>query len=74
MIEGEPPYLQEDTLRALYLITTNGTPTLKQPERLSREIKEFLSHALSVDVGARATAEELIEVSRFCSRALRSDC
>ncbi|KAI0060104.1 Pkinase-domain-containing protein [Artomyces pyxidatus] len=61
MIEQEPPYLDEEPLKALYLIATNGTPTLKKPEALSRELKAFLSVCLCVDVKSRATANELIE-------------
>jgi serine/threonine-protein kinase CLA4 len=63
MIEQEPPYLDEEPLKALYLIATNGTPTLKKPEALSRELKAFLSVCLCVDVKSRATASELLEVS-----------
>lgn len=63
MIENEPPYLDEEPLKALYLIATNGTPTLKAPEKLSRELKSFLSVCLCVDVRSRATASELLEVS-----------
>jgi len=59
MIESEPPYLNEEPLKALYLIATNGTPRLKKPERLSKELKAFLSVCLCVDVKSRATAEEL---------------
>ncbi|EIM84294.1 Pkinase-domain-containing protein [Stereum hirsutum FP-91666 SS1] len=61
MIEQEPPYLDEEPLKALYLIATNGTPTLKKPEALSRELKSFLSVCLCVDVKSRATANELLE-------------
>ncbi|KAF9039997.1 kinase-like domain-containing protein [Panaeolus papilionaceus] len=61
MIENEPPYLDEEPLKALYLIATNGTPTLKKPEALSRELKSFLAVCLCVDVGSRATANELLE-------------
>ncbi|KAI9509925.1 Pkinase-domain-containing protein [Russula earlei] len=61
MIEQEPPYLDEEPLKALYLIATNGTPTLKKPEALSRELKSFLSVCLCVDVKSRATAGELLE-------------
>ncbi|KAI8982356.1 kinase-like domain-containing protein [Mycotypha africana] len=60
MIENEPPYLDEEPLKALYLIATNGTPTLKHPEKLSRELKAFLAVCLCVDVRSRATAEELM--------------
>lgn len=60
MIENEPPYLDEEPLKALYLIATNGTPTLKKPEALSRELKGFLAVCLCVDVSSRATAAELL--------------
>ena len=63
MIENEPPYLDEEPLKALYLIATNGTPTLKKPDELSRELKSFLSVCLCVDVKSRASAAELLEVS-----------
>ncbi|KAG0663317.1 Protein kinase [Monosporozyma unispora] len=65
MLEGEPPYLNEDPLKALYLIATNGTPKLKYPESLSLEIKRFLSVCLCVDVRYRASTEELLHHSFF---------
>ena len=61
MIENEPPYLDEEPLKALYMIATNGTPTLKKPEKLSRELKGFLAVCLCADVKSRATAEELLQ-------------
>ncbi|KIM29230.1 hypothetical protein M408DRAFT_328910 [Serendipita vermifera MAFF 305830] len=70
MIENEPPYLDEEPLKALYLIATNGTPTLKKPEALSRELKHFLSVCLCVDVKSRANATELLEhefLKKACS-------
>lgn len=65
MLEGEPPYLNEDPLKALYLIATNGTPKLKHPETLSLEIKRFLSVCLCVDVRYRASTEELLHHTFF---------
>lgn len=61
MIEGEPPYLNEDPLKALYLIATHGTPKLKKPELLSNSIKRFLSICLCVDVQHRALTDQLIQ-------------
>ncbi|KAF1957590.1 serine/threonine-protein kinase-like protein CLA4 [Byssothecium circinans] len=60
MIESEPPYLNEEPLKALYLIATNGTPRLKKPDKLSKELKAFLSVCLCVDVKSRASAGELL--------------
>ncbi|KAJ3272566.1 Protein kinase [Terramyces sp. JEL0728] len=61
MIEGEPPYLEEEALKALYLIATNGTPKLKHPEKLSTQLKSFLSSCLEVEVPMRASLEELFQ-------------
>jgi len=61
MIEGEPPYLDEEPLKALYLIATNGTPKLKHPESISTDFKDFLGRCLEVDVEKRATMNELMQ-------------
>lgn len=60
MIEGEPPYLNETPLRALYLIATNGTPKLKEPEALSYDMRKFLAWCLLVDFNKRADADQLL--------------
>ncbi|XP_035287878.1 serine/threonine-protein kinase PAK 1-like [Anguilla rostrata] len=61
MIEGEPPYLNENPLRALYLIATNGTPELQNPERLSVIFRDFLKCCLEMDVERRGSAKELLQ-------------
>ncbi|KAM3583229.1 Protein kinase [Umbelopsis sp. WA50703] len=61
MIEGDPPYMEEEQLKALYLIRTNGTPQLKNPELLSRDLKTFLAVCLCVDIRSRASADELLQ-------------
>jgi len=62
MLEGEPPYLTENPLRALYLIATNGTPKIKDMDRLSPIIKEYLARCLTVDPEQRPTAAQLLTV------------
>lgn len=61
MIEGEPPYLHENPLRALYLIATNGTPTLQHPEALSSALTDFLKQSLEVDSRLRPDADTLLQ-------------
>ena len=62
MIEGEPPYLNQNPLKALYLIATNGAPKMANPEALSPVLRDCLAKMLEVDVEKRPTATGLLQV------------
>lgn len=61
MIEGEPPYLNQNPLKALYLIATNGTPTIANPENLSSVFSDYLAKTLEVDAEKRPNATQLLQ-------------
>lgn len=73
MVDGEPPYMNEDAIRALYLIATNGTPKLQNADRVSAHLKDFLSLCLKVDPSERANIEMLLE-HPFIMKAESSSC
>ncbi|KAL0064151.1 signal transducing kinase of the PAK [Marasmius tenuissimus] len=69
MIEGNPPYHDKpDRFSVLRCIIENGTPTLKNPESCSRELKRFLSAIVCVDLMSRNSATEILE-SPFLEQA-----
>ena len=60
LAEGEPPYMEYQPLRALFLITTKGIPPLKDLDRWSPEFRDFYSKCLEKEVDKRPEAAELL--------------
>lgn len=73
MIEGEPPYLTESPLRALYLIAKFGTPKIKDEQALSPVFRDFLYFALKVEPEKRASAHDLLTVSNGPGNICRTE-
>ncbi|KTW26128.1 hypothetical protein T552_03022 [Pneumocystis carinii B80] len=73
MIEGEPPYLDENPLRALYLIATNGTPKITQLQNLSQPFRDFLHLTLQVNPEHRPPSSTLLS-HLFFNKVLPLNC
>jgi hypothetical protein len=61
MIDGEPPYMDQDPIKALYLIATIGSPEIKNPQELSPPLRDFLDVCLKLKPEDRPSAAELLE-------------
>jgi serine/threonine protein kinase len=61
MIDGDPPYINETPLRALFLIASNGKPEVKEPDRLSPPLSSFLDKCLELDPDKRPDAADLLK-------------
>ncbi|PAA59015.1 hypothetical protein BOX15_Mlig031508g3, partial [Macrostomum lignano] len=68
MVDGEPPYMNEQPIKAIYLIQTKGKPDYKEPANMSPEIKDFLDRCLCVDPAERASAKDLLS-HKFLDKA-----
>lgn len=63
LLEGEPPYIDIPGTKALFLIISQGIPPLKNPERFSPELIEFLDLCLTKDIAKRPSSAVLLKVS-----------
>jgi serine/threonine protein kinase len=61
MAEGEPPWIDEPPLKALFLIVTRDPPTLRDPSRWSKEFVDFAAQCLRTNPSQRPSAQELLE-------------
>eukprot|EP01126_Amoeba_proteus_P064837 TRINITY_DN9122_c0_g1_i9.p1 TRINITY_DN9122_c0_g1~~TRINITY_DN9122_c0_g1_i9.p1 ORF type:complete len:750 (+),score=123.08 TRINITY_DN9122_c0_g1_i9:85-2250(+) len=68
LVEGEPPYMNETPLRALYLISTEGIPPLRNEEEWSQSLRNFLYSCLRLNVDTRPFPDELLQYP-FCKFA-----
>ena len=60
MADGEPPLMGESVMRALFLITVNDPPSLRDPSAWSETLGHILSKMLVKQPDARSSAEQLL--------------
>jgi len=58
--ESDPPYFEDDPIKALFKITTKGIPPLKEPHAWSSDFRDFLRQMTIIDANARPTARQLL--------------
>lgn len=73
LAEGEPPYLRETPMKALFYIATRPSPTLKDRRRWSEEFTSFIAACLQKNPKQRPTALELLE-HPFISGLVEETC
>ncbi|KAJ5074863.1 sterile20-like kinase isoform b-related [Anaeramoeba ignava] len=61
MAEGKPPLLHIHPMRALFLISSQPPPMLKNPENWSKNCIDFLTQCLQKDPTKRKSAVELLK-------------
>mmetsp|Transcript_14513 Transcript_14513/g.14609 ORF Transcript_14513/g.14609 Transcript_14513/m.14609 type:complete len:116 (+) Transcript_14513:965-1312(+) len=60
MAEGEPPYLRENPMKALYLIASAAPPRLSNRTKWSEDFKDFVEQCLVKEPNERASSDTLL--------------
>lgn len=61
MAEGDPPYMDHPPIRALFMITTQGIPPLRQPAAWSGDFKNFIAMCVDRNQDARPDSTALLQ-------------
>eukprot|EP01100_Stratorugosa_tubuloviscum_P007669 TRINITY_DN316_c0_g2_i1.p1 TRINITY_DN316_c0_g2~~TRINITY_DN316_c0_g2_i1.p1 ORF type:complete len:655 (-),score=405.89 TRINITY_DN316_c0_g2_i1:137-2101(-) len=61
MIDGEPPYMDQAPLRALFLIVSRGRPDFKNGPSMTPEFKDFVEKCTIISPAERPTSTELLQ-------------
>jgi serine/threonine protein kinase len=72
-VEREPPYIDVAPGRAAFLIAVNDPPSLKAPQKYSKELNHFVQSCLQKQPEHRQTAEELLFQHPFMYKACSRD-
>eukprot|EP00211_Chloroparvula_japonica_P003424 CAMPEP_0119118880 /NCGR_PEP_ID=MMETSP1310-20130426/607_1 /TAXON_ID=464262 /ORGANISM="Genus nov. species nov., Strain RCC2339" /LENGTH=443 /DNA_ID=CAMNT_0007108279 /DNA_START=253 /DNA_END=1584 /DNA_ORIENTATION=+ len=70
MLEGEPPYMEKDPIKALFLIVSKGRPPFKSTSKVSEDFKDFVEIATRMDPDERPTTKEMLQhpfLNRRCT-------
>lgn len=70
--EGKPPHLEAPPLRAMFLIATQGAPSLTNGWKWSGSMRDFISNCCALKAGDRPTARQALEhpfLMGACSQA-----
>lgn len=59
--EGAPPLLHETQMKAMFIIATQGPPTLKQPADWTSDFQDFIARCTVTDPSSRASAAEMLK-------------
>jgi len=60
LADGEPPFIADDPLRALLLITVKNSSTVKKPSKWSSTFNHFIKKSLAKEVSLRADSSQLL--------------
>lgn len=75
LAEGDPPHAQMHPMRAIFLIPSRPSPTLRHPESVSRDMNDFLAQCLEKDPTERPSATSLRShpfIARHVSKLVES--
>jgi len=71
MIDGVPPYFQFPPEKATKMIVEYGAPAIKNVDRMSADLRDFVARCLEFDPKKRMTVEQLLRhdfIQRYISQ------